>query len=178
MSTYSVFVQFRKDRLTLRRKIATLEAAIRCAELHRASRMDHADEVFVVADETGEAIAIGAEHQTLLEHRRVRQIERFEHAREAAARMTERASRARERAIVACERARTISSQNPFALASTPHVHRLIELTDRAVAGMRRSIVLMEERLVDGADSLSSSPANGESHRTLPPCPGRAGTGG
>ena len=56
---------------------------------------------------------------------------------------------ARERAIVASERARTVIARNPFSPASAAmlDVDRLIELTDRAAAGMMRSIVLMEQRL-------------------------------
>ncbi len=149
METYSVFVPFRKGRLLLRRRIPSLQEAIECAEAHRGSRIDRAADVFVVIDGIGTTLTVEAAREALARHRETSRVDRLERAREAAARTTERAILARERAIVASERARTVIARTPLSLASTSmlDIDRLIELTDRAAAGMMRSIALMEQRL-------------------------------
>jgi hypothetical protein len=54
--TYSVFVKFKHRRLTLRRKIPNLSAAIQFADDIRAVRFHDPESVFVVLDRTGEIV--------------------------------------------------------------------------------------------------------------------------
>jgi hypothetical protein len=57
VKTYSVFVRFRDHRrLTLSRRVPTLEAAIACAERYRSARFHDRDAVFIVDDMTGERV--------------------------------------------------------------------------------------------------------------------------
>jgi hypothetical protein len=57
MTTYSVFVRFReRRRLALCRRIASLDAAIECADNHRRARFHDPDAVFVLEDETGQPV--------------------------------------------------------------------------------------------------------------------------
>src|SRR4051812_11987557 len=102
MPTYSVFVPFRKRRLALRRKIASLQDAISFAEGHGASSVGRAATAFIVVDGTGETLSLEAGHEVLGRQRETFLAERLERVQRSAARVTERALQARERAIVAC----------------------------------------------------------------------------
>lgn len=56
-TTYSVFVRFReRRRLALCRRLASLGAAIDCAQSHRRARFHDPEAVFIVSDETGQPI--------------------------------------------------------------------------------------------------------------------------